>query len=328
MKKMIDDYRLMIKACDLYYNQNKTQQQIAKLLNVSSPTVSRLLAGAIQKEIVRIDIQNIQMVKFWELEQKLKKSCGLQDVIIVDSSENPEETKKLLGVTASRYLESIVSPGDKVGISMGSTLYHMAYNPAGKSIENVTFVPLLGGMGRLRTELHANHLAETMAKKYNGTYLPLYAPARVSNRILRKELKNEPNVSEVLALQKELSIAVIGIGYPNENSSIKATGYYKDKEIQSLQDRNVAGDICMQFYDMDGNTALYKHDNHVIGIGLNMLKNIPYSIAVGGDIEKLTAIIGAIKGKYINVLITDFACAEGLLEAYEKMNGNDAELSK
>ena len=135
---------------DLREDHDKTQQQIAKLLNVSSPTVSRLLAGAVQKEIVRIDIQNIQMVKFWELEQKLKKSCGLQDVIIVDSSENPEETKKLLGATASQYLESIVSPGDKVGISMGSTLYHMAYNPAGKSIENVTFVPLLGGMGRLR----------------------------------------------------------------------------------------------------------------------------------------------------------------------------------
>ena len=318
MKKIIDDRRLIIKACDLYYNENKTQQQIAKILNVSSPTVSRLLSGAIQKNIVHIDIQNIQMVKFWDLEQRLKKLCGLQDVVVVDSDENREDGKLRLGTTASKYLESIISPGDKVGISMGSTLYHLASSPISEPVNDVTFVPLIGGMGRLRTELHANHLAEIMAKKYNGTYLPLYAPARVSNKVLRKELRNEPHVSEILALQKELSIAVVGIGYPNENSSIKATGYYKEKEIQSLLDRNAAGDICMQFYDLSGNTAQYKQDNHVIGIGLNMLKNLPYSIGVAGGADKLSAIIGAINGGYINVLITDYACAAGLLEAYEK----------
>jgi len=318
MKKIIDDRRLIIKACDLYYNENKTQQQIAKILNVSSPTVSRLLSGAIQKNIVHIDIQNIQMVKFWDLEQRLKKVCGLQDVVVVDSDENHEDGKLRLGSTASKYLESIISPGDKVGISMGSTLYHMACSPIAEPVENVTFVPLIGGMGRLRTELHANHLAEIMAKKYNGTYLPLYAPARVSNKILRKELRNEPHVSEILTLQKELSIAVVGIGYPNENSAIKATGYYKEKEIQSLLERDAAGEICMQFYDLSGNTSQYKLDNHVIGIGVNMLKNLPYSIAVAGGIDKLSAIIGAINGGYINVLITDYACAAGLLEVYEK----------
>jgi len=318
MKKIIDDHRLIIKACDLYYNENKTQQQIAKILNVSSPTVSRLLSGAIQKNIVHIDIQNIQMVKFWDLEQRLKKVCGLQDVVVVDSDENHEDGKLRLGSTASKYLESIISPGDKVGISMGSTLYHMACSPIAEPVENVTFVPLIGGMGRLRTELHANHLAEIMAKKYNGTYLPLYAPARVSNKILRKELRNEPHVSEILTLQKELSIAVVGIGYPNENSAIKATGYYKEKEIQSLLERDAAGEICMQFYDLSGNTSQYKLDNHVIGIGVNMLKNLPYSIAVAGGIDKLSAIIGAINGGYINVLITDYACAAGLLEVYEK----------
>ena len=318
MKKIIDDHRLIIKACDLYYNENKTQQQIAKILNVSSPTVSRLLSGAIQKNIVHIDIQNIQMVKFWDLEQKLKKACGLQDVVVVDSDEDREDGKIRLGTTASKYLESIISPGDKVGISMGSTLYYLACSPISEPVSNVTFVPLIGGMGRLRTELHANHLAEIMAKKYNGTYLPLYAPARVSNKILRKELRNEPHVSEILALQKELSIAVVGIGYPNENSAIKATGYYKEKEIQSLLERDAAGEICMQFYDLSGNTSQYKADNHVIGIGVNMLKNLPYSIAVAGGADKLSAIIGAINGGYINVLITDYACAAGLLEVYEK----------
>lgn len=314
MKKIIDDSRLMIKACDLYYNENKTQQQIADILNVSYPTVSRLISGAIQQNIVNITIKNLDTVKYWDLEQQLKKRFNLRDVMIVDSSEDSCEEKRRLGAAASKYLENIVCDGDKVGISMGSTLYHMAYSPIAKPAQNVTFIPLVGGMGRLRTELHSNHLAETLAKKYNGSFVPLYAPARVSNKIVRKELKNEPSVLEVLTLQKDLSVAMVGIGYPNDNSSIKATGYYKDNEIQSLLERNVAGEICMQFYDISGNASLYKNDNNVIGINLNMLKKIPYSIAVAGGIDKLPSIIGAINGKYINVLITDYDCAKGLIE--------------
>lgn len=318
MKKIIDDSRLMIKVCDLYYNENKNQQQIANILNISYPTVSHLLSGAVEQNIVNITISNLDMVKYWDLEQQVKKIFKLRDVVIVDSSAECPDVKQKLGNAASKYLENILTPGAKVGISMGSTLYHMAYSPITKNTENITFIPLVGGMGRLRTELHSNHLAETLAKKYNSRFVPLYAPARVSNKVVRKELKNETGVSEVLALQKGLSVAVVGIGYPNDNSSIKATGYYKDNEIQSLLEKNVAGEICMQFYDISGNTSLYKNDNTVIGINLNMLRKIPYSVAVAGGNDKIPAIIGAINGKYINVLITDYNCAKGLIKYIKK----------
>ena len=46
MRKVIDDPRLMVRVCDLYYNQGISQQQIAKDLNLSRPTVSRVLALA------------------------------------------------------------------------------------------------------------------------------------------------------------------------------------------------------------------------------------------------------------------------------------------
>lgn len=322
MKKIIDDTRLMIKACDLYYNENKNQQQIANILNISYPTVSRLLNGAMEQNIVNITISNLDTIKYWDLEQQIKKIYSLRDVMIVDYTENVYDEKRNLGYVASKYLDSILSPGDKVGISMGSTLYNMAHSPITRTIDNVTFVPLVGGMGRLRTELHSNHLAEILANRYGGSYLPLYAPARVSNKIVRRELKHEPGVSEVLAMQKELSIAMVGIGYPNDNSSIKATGYYKDNEIQSLLKRNVAGEICMQFYDISGNTSLYKNDNTVIGVNLNILRKIPYSVAVAGGADKIPAIIGAINGKYINVLITDCKCAEGLI-TYSKKEKHD-----
>ena len=123
----------------------------------------------------------------------------------------------------------------------------------------------------------------------------------------------EPSVEAVLSLQKNLSIALVGIGYPNDNSSIKATGYYKNNEIESLLERGVAGEMCMQFYNLQGDTAPYKNDNNIIGLDINKLKKIPFSVGVAGGADKLTAIKGAINGGYINVLITDLNCANALL---------------
>lgn len=314
MKKLIDDKRLMIKACDLYYNENKTQQQIAEILGISHPTVSHLLSGAIKEKVLNITINDLDSIRYWETEQKIKKRFNLRDVIVVSTGTEPGGIKRSLGAAALKYLESIMAPGDMVGISMGSTLHSMCDSAALKTIKNITFVPLVGGMGRLRTELHSNHLAEMLAKKYRGSYLPLYAPARVSNKIVRKKLESEQSVSEVLAMYKGLSAVVVGIGYPNEASSIMATGYYKENEIQSLLERGVVGELCMQFYDISGDTSLYKKDNTVIGVNISHLRRLPFSIGVAGGTDKITAIIGAINGGFINTLICDSMCAEEILK--------------
>ena len=73
MRKVIDDPRLMVRVCDLYYNQGISQQQIAKDLNLSRPTVSRVWALAKEQGIVKISISNVNAVEHWELERRLEK---------------------------------------------------------------------------------------------------------------------------------------------------------------------------------------------------------------------------------------------------------------
>ena len=68
MKKVVDDPRLMIKVCDLYYNQDASQQQIGKQLGLSRPTVARLLASAREQQIVEIRIPGLDSIEYWELE--------------------------------------------------------------------------------------------------------------------------------------------------------------------------------------------------------------------------------------------------------------------
>ena len=125
MRKVIDDPRLMVRVCDLYYNQGISQQQIAKDLNLSRPTVSRVLALAREQGIVKISISNVDAVEHWELERKLEKEYGLQEVIIVGENSSEDKMKEALGEAAARYLEYTIKDGNTVGVSMGSTLYEV-----------------------------------------------------------------------------------------------------------------------------------------------------------------------------------------------------------
>lgn len=321
MKKMIDDSRLMIKVCDLYYNQDISQQQIAKMLGLSRPTISKLLSLAREQGIVQIKIVNLDTIEYWQLERELEEKYGLNEVRIVREGETEEESKDALGSMVARYLRRKIKEGNTVGVSMGSTLYHMVSQMENlekeesgfmNKAENVTFVPLVGGVGQLRMELHSNSLAERLSRFYGGKFIPLHAPARVSSKSIRDELMKEESVLAAIRQTKHLDIAVVGIGYPNENSAIKATGYFKENEIDSLIERKVAGELCMQFYDIFGDTSAYSEDNTVIGIDIHKLTKVPCSIGVAGGMEKLPAIKGAIKGRYINTLITDVQCANAL----------------
>lgn len=312
MKKLIDDPRLMIKVCDLYYNQEASQQQISKQLGLSRPTVARLLASAREQKIVEIRIPGLDTIEYWELEQKLEQQYGLREVLVVDSGDSEEDLETALGSAAAGYLQYMIKDGDIVGVSMGSTLYHMVSMLTNPKAEQLTFVPLIGGMGRLRTELHANSLAENMARFYDGMFVPLHAPARVSSRQIRDELMREESILSVIGLFARLDVALVGIGYPNERSAIQATGYFKENEMESLIKRNVAGELCMQFYDGNGDTAPFHSDNNVVGIDIHRLKKVPRSVGIAGGLEKLPAIRGAIQGRYINTLITDVRCASAL----------------
>lgn len=312
MRKVVDDPRLMIKVCDLFYNQNASQQQICNMLELSRPTVSRLLASAREQGIVQITIPNLDVVTYWELEQKLERQYGLREVLVVDGESTEEELEMALGSAAARHMQYMIRDGYTVGISMGSTLYHMVSQLKDGGAQDVTFVPLIGGMGRLRTELHSNSLAESMSRFYGGTFIPLHAPARVSSALVRDELMREDSLSPAISLMRNLDVALVGIGYPNEHSAIKATGYFKENEIESLMEREVAGELCMQFYDVTGDTAPYRGDNTVVGIDIHRLRKVPCSVGIAGGMEKLSAIRGAIQGRYINMLITDVQCAEAL----------------
>lgn len=314
MKKVVDDLRLMIKVCDMYYNMGLSQQDISSELGISRPTLSRLLTRAKEQKLIRIQVANVDFVKHWELAETLKDIYDLKDVVITDVGETPEDSKEEIGRIAAAYLQQSIKDGDVIGISMGSTLHQMVSCLEKCEDKDIRVIPLVGGVGQASIQLHSNTLAEKFAKCYGCDFQPIFAPARVFSQVVKNELIKDLGVSAVMEMVPELKIAVLGIGYPNEHSSIKATGYFAENEMETLISKGVAGEINMQFYDINGDTSSFKDNNYVIGVEVQKLKKIPTTIGVAGGMDKVNAIKGAIRGGYINTLITDYNCAMALLQ--------------
>lgn len=314
MKRVVDDERMMHQVCDLYYNQNLGQREIAQVMNISRPTISRLLMNARQKGIVKIILADLSGRNHQNVELELEKKYNLKQAIVTEYFSDKDRQQDELGAAAAHFLERILKDGDVIGISMGTTLANVAPHVTADYIHNLTFVPMIGGVGEAAMELHSNYLAESLAKAFGGCSLSLHAPAMVSRIQSKDALMQEESIARVLSRASRLDVALSGIGAPDENSTIIATGYFNHVMIEDFDKNNICGDICLRFFDQYGNLSRYEHNHRVLGINVETLCKIPWSIGVAGGRRKANAIKGALAGKYINVLVTDIACAELLLD--------------
>ena len=85
-------------------------------------------------------------------------------------------------------------------------------------------------------------------------------------------------------------------------------------DVRILAEHKIVGDILGQFFDANGVVAdLPLHDRR-IGIELSDLKQIPKVVGVAGGMHKAEAILGALRGGYLDVLVTNEIAAIRLLE--------------
>lgn len=315
MKRVVDDEMLMLQVCEMYYNKGLGQKDIAAQLKLSRPTVSKILTNARDTGMVRIIIADLSGRNYVNTEEQLIKSFGLKAAIVTESFEEEQQQENELARAAAKYLERILRDNDVIGISMGSTLSHIAQHITADYFSGIHVVPMMGGSGATAIELHSNSLAESLARALNGTSSQFHAPAMVSRIQTKKELLQEASIASILQLASNLNIALSGIGAPDETSTIIQTGYFNKEMIEDFRKYNICGDICMNFYDEEGNLSACEHNQRVIGVNIGTLRKIHWSLGVAGGVRKAGAIMGALKGKYINVLITDLQCAEKLLNA-------------
>jgi lsr operon transcriptional repressor len=104
------------------------------------------------------------------------------------------------------------------------------------------------------------------------------------------------------------------VGTPAADATIVQMGYLAADDVRQLHDRGVVGDILGQFFDSDGQVVSLPIHDRRIGIELSELASIPKVVGVAGGLHKAEAILGALRGGFLDVLVTNELVALRLLE--------------
>ncbi len=309
-----EEKKRLAQVANLYYMEDCTQEQIAQKVGVSRSLVSKLLQKARDVGMVEVYIKD-EDFRTIQLEYQLEKKYGLKDVVVVSTSElTPEMIKREVGRAGSHYLSKSLKDVSRIGISWGATLAELVKEHPVEQREGIKIIPLVGGLGTKRVELHSNQLAYELSKKMNSTCSYLYAPAVVETTELRDRLVAMKDIASVLEEGQNVDIALISVGNPYQNSTMRMLGYLQDQDLEQLRKAGAVGDIASRFLDESGNVVEIPLNDKVIGLPLEKLKNIKKVIGVVDGIHKLESLSAALKGNYMDALIVDEQTALALLK--------------
>ncbi len=312
---------LLAEVAILYYYDGLTQEEIAKRLNISRTSVSRMLSEARKKRIVEIHINYPWQID-QELQALLQKRFNLRLARVL--KVNGWDYKRILrglGTIAARYLEGILSDNLILAIGWGTAVYHVVEAIRPMKLSGVQVVQMIGAVGSGDPFVDGPELARILAQKLGGTCYYLHAPLVVKDEKICKALMNEPRIKEILKLASKANIALVGIGSTEPSlSSLLRAGYLTIEELLLLREKGVVGDVCGKHFDIDGNILDVELNRRIVGIPVEDLRKIECVIGVAGGQTKAPAILGALRGKLINALFTDSETVRELLRLEDEFN--------
>lgn len=311
---MLDRDELLAHVAHYYYEERLTQDEIGRRINASRSTVSRLLQQATDRGIVRIII-DYPWERDHELEERLISRFHLREAQVLLSKGRDDDTVRGgMGVLAARLIDQKMADGTILGISYGRSLACTvaALDPSHRSAIKV--VPIIGALGADNPMIDGPELARRIAQAYGGEFRHLPAPLLVDDVRTRNALLQSPQIYDILSLARRADVVLMGIGALAEGaSSLIWAGYLNDRELAWLHDQGATGHMVGQFFDAEGQYLDVDVNQRSVGIGIKTLSSAECVIAVAGSKAKAEAILGALRGRYLNVLVTDDAAARQVL---------------
>jgi DNA-binding transcriptional regulator LsrR (DeoR family) len=307
------DPALLAKAARLYFVDDRSQDDVAAILGTTRSNVSRMLKQARDLGIVQIRIVD-PAGRDQELELALADRFGLADARVLEAAPGTDALSGV-GRLAARWLDETLRDGQVVALSWGQTLQAMVRAVNGLARRDVEVVQLVGGLSALDSALTGQELVRELSERMGARHRYLHAPALFGSAEALTVMLHEQAIADALDAAKAADIAVVGIGTPGLGSSralLDSLGLSRSQRAE-FDAAGAVGDVCARFYDLAGQEVRSVVNQRVLAVTLDDLRAIPTVAGVAAGPEKALGILGALRGRIIDVLICDQAAARSVL---------------
>ena len=309
--------RLITRVAWLYHVRGLKQSQVAELLGLSQTRISRLLETARSIGIVRTTVRAPAGLHL-ELEHQLIEAYGLRDAHVLDIPGHDDNGLiGDLGQFLAIYLAEKPLLGEVIGFTSWSRTLRetiAAMEPPPERRSRVV-VEMLGDVGPPDAQHEAAEVTRQLATMLGATPRFLRVPGVVSTTKARRALiAKDSHAREALELLDRVDEALVGIGTCSIDPPLRAgDNFFTKEQFARAKKLGAVGQVNLRFIDDEGKAVSSELDGQVIGITLEQLRACERTIAVAGGPAKVAAIRGALKGGWVNTLVTDSTTAEELI---------------
>lgn len=296
--------KLLTKVAWYYYIEGYTQQEIGEYLSIPRLRVNRLLDKARKAGIIQFSVREGDS-KRMIVERELITQFGLKDAFVVPSPLNEQDINESVAQAAAMYIHERLEKTGYINMGYGDTSSRILNHLANICEFPVNVVSLTGGVNY--------YLPNTRSSIFNAKLYLTPAPLLMASEDIVKAMEQEPSVKQIRHMATLAQMSIVGIGGVDSNATLLTNGTLNHSDVLLLSMQGAVGDMLCHFIDKDGNVIQSSLERKLMSTPLEQLKEMNNSIGVAGGSTKSEAILAALKGNYLDVLITDETTATNVL---------------
>ena len=266
--------------------------------------VNRLLDKARKAGIIQFSVREGDS-KRMIVERELITQFGLKDAFVVPSPINEQDINESVAQAAAMYIHERLDKSGYINMGYGDTSSRILNHLANICEFPVNVVSLTGGVNY--------YLPNTRSSIFNAKLYLTPAPLLMASEDIVKAMEQEPSVKQIRHMATLAQMSIVGIGGVDSNATLLTNGTLNHSDVLLLSMQGAVGDMLCHFIDKDGNVIQSSLERRLMSTSLEQLKEMNNSIGVAGGNTKAEAILAALKGKYLDVLIIDETTASNVL---------------
>lgn len=291
IQKLIDISRM-------YYEQDKTQNEIAQKYQVSRPLVSRMLKEARDLGIVKIEISSPVEGESLILNQ-LKNVFHIEGGAVVPNGDNDNITNDAVSRAAIRYMKDLEQKNYGIGWGhiIGNLVTLLENEEPVKGLA-ARVCPLIGNSGVGNRNYHSNELVRIFALQTGAAPEYFYAPSYVLSAQEMGLFKELESYRAVYRFWENLDVALVNIGNYPSVPDFASVARYGD----SLSRGKAVGRILNYYLDVDG--KIFRSDtDYALQIPIEVLGGVKHVIGICSSNTSAKAFTGAMRTGLIHHVI-------------------------
>jgi DNA-binding transcriptional regulator LsrR (DeoR family) len=308
-KSRLDD---AARAGWLYFIAGHTQDEIAKMLQVSRASAQRLVSLCLAERLITFRLEH-PIAACMELASRLKERFHLSHCEVVPTDPAAPLSTAGIAERSANILETTLRSETPVIVALGTGRAVRA------AVERVTPIDrpnhqIVSLVGNISADGSASFFDTVgrLADRTGARHYPMPLPFLMSSEDERNRMVRIDPIAKVKAVAAKADLRLIGIGQMDQKAQVHVDGFVTRDELFEMMRLGAVGEITGWAYDGKGKLIKGGTNRRLTSIPPQApAETATIAAAVGS--AKVPAIKAALAGRLINGLITDEATARAIL---------------